>query len=130
MRLPNNRVGNLMRGAARAMGHRLVHLSDPTPEVSDEVLRERIAFSESVRKLVKVEEFALFHADAIKRINAKKDELVSMPAVEFESAMGIELKGRIEGYQEAFARLRQITLLGDDARVKLESRMAEANAKQ
>ena len=128
MRLP--RVGSLMRNAARIAGNRLIQVSEPPEEVSDDVLRERIAHAEKIRKLVKDDGFVGFHADAMKRISARKDELVKMPAVEFEGPQGMELKGRIEGYQEAFARLREITQLGDDAKVKLEKRMDEANSKQ
>lgn len=118
-----------MRGAARAMGSRLIQISDAPEEVSDEVLRERVAYAEKLRKLVKTEEFAAFNADAVKEIASMKDNLVSMPANSFEGAEGMELKGEIKGYRKAFTRLRESIKLGDEAGKKLENRMAEANQK-
>jgi hypothetical protein len=124
-----NRVGTLMRNASRIVGERLIHVSEPPEEVSDEVLRERIAKAEKFKVLIKNEEFAEFRDDANQQVLGMKEEMVSkLTAEEFSGPRGIELKGEIKGYQKAFKRIRDVVTAGKDAQKKLESRLDEANA--
>lgn len=125
---PQNRVGSLIRNASRIVGERLIHISEPPEEISDDVLRERIAKAEKFKALIKSEDFAEFRSDANQQVIAMKEQLVmKLSAEEFSGARGIELKGEIKGYQEAFSRIREVVTAGRDATKKLEARLNEAN---
>lgn len=123
------RVGSLMRGAARALGNKIVQLTEPPEEVSDDELLKRVRLAESIRKLVKTEEFAAFHVNSVEKIRTAKDELIRMKAIDFEGPEGMETKGFIRGWQKAFERLREITISGDHAEQKLVERKRDVTVK-
>ena len=88
---------------------------DVATEIPDEVLRQRVALRDSVLELVQLPQWKVFREHLAEVVRGHKESLVRMDVGEFSGPKGIELKGRVQGVQDALAQVAQLIHAGNEA---------------